>query len=84
MKTLTSKPRILPLTASVLNMHSDAAHDVRLQTLYKMRANAEKAKLRSYTVEKVGDDAMMDAFVKSAHALQVLERVEVCGSGPGP
>jgi hypothetical protein len=83
MNTLSSKPGILPSTFCVLNVHSDAAHDVRPQTLYKMWANAEKAKLRSYIFEEV-DDAMMDVFVKSAHALQVLEEEEVCGSGPGP
>jgi hypothetical protein len=84
MKTLTSKLGFLPLTVCVLNIHSNATHNVWLKIIYKMQANAEKTKLWSYIVEEVEDHAMMDVFVKGADALQVPEGEEVCGSESRP
>jgi amyloid beta precursor protein binding protein 1 len=72
LKTFTDKHGVLLLTSSLPDMHSDTTNYIRLQTLYKMRANSEKAELRSYIVGEV-DDAIVDAFVKNSHALRVLE-----------
>jgi hypothetical protein len=61
----------LPLNAALPDMHADTANYVRLQTLYKARANTEKAQFRALVQGDV-DDALVDAFVKNAHALRVL------------
>lgn len=61
----------LPLSAALPDMHADTASYVRLQTLYKARADAEKVEFTALVVGDV-DPALVDAFVKNAHALRVL------------
>jgi len=52
-------------------MKSDTQNYIQLQRLYKTRAEEEKQTFKSYLKVPV-DDAMVDSFVKNAHALVVL------------
>jgi hypothetical protein len=60
------------LTTTLPDMHSDTTGYIRLQNAYKSHASAEKAEFKSYVVGEV-DDELVNAFVKNAHALRVLE-----------
>jgi amyloid beta precursor protein binding protein 1 len=72
LKAFVAAHGVLPLSAALPDMHADTATYVRLQTLYKAQANAEREELRKLVVGDV-DDALLDAFVKNAHALRVLD-----------
>ncbi|KAG2033554.1 hypothetical protein BDR03DRAFT_925430 [Suillus americanus] len=61
----------LPLTSTLPDMKSDTHNYIHLQRLYKTRAEEEKQAFKSYLRVPV-DDAMVDSFVKNAHALVVL------------
>jgi amyloid beta precursor protein binding protein 1 len=61
----------LPLTATLPDMKADTARYVALQTLYKREAEADKARFRALVPGDI-DDALVDAFVKNAHALRIL------------
>jgi hypothetical protein len=52
-------------------MKSDTQNYIQLQRLYKARAEEEKQAFKNYLQAPV-DDAMIDSFVKNAHALVVL------------
>jgi amyloid beta precursor protein binding protein 1 len=60
-------------------MHTDTKNYVHLQTLYKNRANEEKAQFKAILQKLIQDkgvvnvppDAMIDDFVKNAHGLKL-------------
>ncbi|KAF9218592.1 hypothetical protein BS17DRAFT_791049 [Gyrodon lividus] len=66
-----SETHTLPLTSTLPDMKSDTLNYIHLQRLYKTRAEEEKKAFKSHLRAHV-DDAMVDSFVKNAHALQVL------------
>ncbi|KAL0959096.1 hypothetical protein HGRIS_014394 [Hohenbuehelia grisea] len=68
-------PQVLPLSATLPDMKSNTVNYVHLQTLYKKRAEEEKAQFKKYLALSGGagiDDALIDSFVKNAHALKLL------------
>ncbi|KAH7923031.1 hypothetical protein BV22DRAFT_1130938 [Leucogyrophana mollusca] len=69
--TIQSESHTLPLTSTLPDMKSDTKSYIHLQRLYKLRAEEEKQAFKSYVRAPV-DDALVDSFVKNAHALQVL------------
>ncbi|KAG6829949.1 hypothetical protein H0H92_002853 [Tricholoma furcatifolium] len=64
-------PHTLPLTSTLPDMKANTDRYIHLQKLYKTRAEEEKTRFKSYLTVPV-DDAMIDSFVKNAHALKVL------------
>jgi amyloid beta precursor protein binding protein 1 len=66
-----SDTHTLPLTSTLPDMKSDTHNYIHLQRLYKTRAEEEKRTFKSYLRVPV-DDAIVDSFVKNAHALVVL------------
>ncbi|KAF8548622.1 hypothetical protein OG21DRAFT_1516114 [Imleria badia] len=66
-----SETHTLPLTSTLPDMKSDTTNYIHLQRLYKARAEEEKQAFKSHLRAPV-DDALVDLFVKNAHALQVL------------
>ncbi|KNZ79684.1 NEDD8-activating enzyme E1 regulatory subunit, partial [Termitomyces sp. J132] len=64
-------PHTLPLTSTLPDMKANTDGYIHLQKLYKARADEEKARFKSYLTVPI-DDAMIDSFVKNAHALKVL------------
>ncbi|KIJ64100.1 hypothetical protein HYDPIDRAFT_91029 [Hydnomerulius pinastri MD-312] len=66
-----SETQTLPLTSTLPDMKSDTISYIHLQRLYKTRAEEEKQAFKSHLRAPV-DDAIVDSFVKNAHALQVL------------
>ncbi|OAX41832.1 hypothetical protein K503DRAFT_734837 [Rhizopogon vinicolor AM-OR11-026] len=66
-----SEIHTLPLTSTLPDMKSDTQNYIQLQRLYKARAEEEKQAFKSYLQVPV-DDAMVDSFIKNAHALVVL------------
>lgn len=66
-----SETHTLPLTSTLPDMKSDTSNYIHLQKLYKTRAEEEKQAFKSHLRAPV-DDALVDLFVKNAHALQVL------------
>ena len=66
-----SETHTLPLTSTLPDMKSDTSNYIHLQRLYKTRAEEEKQAFKSHLRAPV-DDALVDLFVKNAHALQVL------------
>ncbi|KIJ15740.1 hypothetical protein PAXINDRAFT_114100 [Paxillus involutus ATCC 200175] len=66
-----SETHTLPLTSTLPDMKSDTSNYIHLQRLYKARAEEEKQAFKSHMRAHV-DDAMVDSFVKNAHALQLL------------
>jgi multidrug efflux pump subunit AcrA (membrane-fusion protein) len=68
LKVLVAAHGVLPLSAALPHMHADTATCVRLQTLYKAQANAEREQVRSFVLADVDD-----ALVKNAHGLRVLD-----------
>ncbi|GLB41190.1 putative regulatory subunit of the dimeric UBA3-ULA1 E1 enzyme [Lyophyllum shimeji] len=64
-------PHTLPLTSTLPDMKADTNSYIHLQKLYKTRAEEEKARFKSYVTVPI-DDALIDSFVKNAHALKVL------------
>lgn len=69
--TENSDTHTLPLTSTLPDMKSDTHNYIHLQRLYKTRAEEEKQIFKSHLRVPV-DDAMVDSFVKNAHALVVL------------
>jgi NEDD8-activating enzyme E1 regulatory subunit len=72
LKVFVDKKGVLPLSAALPDMHSDTENYIKLQRIYKDRANEEKAEFKGY-IKGTVDDVLVDAFVKNAHALRVLE-----------
>ena len=66
-----SETHTLPLTSTLPDMKSDTTNYIHLQRLYKTRAEEEKQAFKSHLRTPI-DDGLVDAFVKNAHALQVL------------
>ncbi|KAL4063731.1 hypothetical protein V8B97DRAFT_1914141 [Scleroderma yunnanense] len=66
-----SETHTLPLTSTLPDMKSDTANYIHLQKLYKARAEEEKQAFKSHLRAPVAD-ALVDVFVKNAHALHVL------------
>ncbi|KAF9235937.1 hypothetical protein BU15DRAFT_64390 [Melanogaster broomeanus] len=66
-----SETHTLPLTSTLPDMKSDTSNYIHLQRLYKTRAEEEKRAFKSHLRTPI-DDAIVDSFVKNAHALQVL------------
>lgn len=64
-------PHTLPLTSTLPDMKANTDGYIHLQKLYKARAEEEKARFKSYLTVPM-DDAMIDLFVKNAHALRIL------------
>ena len=64
-------PHVLPLAAALPDMKADTAGYVRLQRLYKARAEHERAVFRGLVQIPV-DDALVERFVRNAHALRAL------------
>lgn len=60
----------LPLTSALPDMKASTESYIHLQTLYKARAEEEKAVFKSYLEVPVEDD-IVDAFVKNSHALRL-------------
>jgi amyloid beta precursor protein binding protein 1 len=59
-------------------MRSSTEEYVRLQRLYKRRAEEEKEEVKKVLIDELGgksgvDDSMLDTFVKNAHRLKVLK-----------
>jgi hypothetical protein len=63
---------VLPLTSTLPDMKADTTNYIHLQNLYKRQAEAEKAEFKNLVVGDM-DDAMVDSFVKNAHAIRVLK-----------
>ncbi|KAF9043093.1 hypothetical protein BJ165DRAFT_1348611 [Panaeolus papilionaceus] len=63
--------RTLPLSSTLPDMKASTSAYIHLQTLYKRRAEEEKAAFKSYLQVPIADD-MVDAFVKNSHALKLL------------
>lgn len=63
---------VLPLTSTLPDMKADTTHYIKLQNLYKKRSEEEKAEFRKLVVGDI-DNALVDSFVKNAHALKVLK-----------
>lgn len=66
------KNGVLPLSATLPDMKADTANYIKLQNMYKQRAEEEKAEFRGYVQGEV-NGALLDSFVKNAHALKVLK-----------
>ncbi|KAH0828583.1 hypothetical protein J3R83DRAFT_2855 [Lanmaoa asiatica] len=66
-----SETNTLPLTSTLPDMKSDTSNYIHLQKLYKTRAEEEKQAFKSHLRAPV-DNALVDLFVKNAHALQLL------------
>ncbi|KAG6863905.1 hypothetical protein C0991_002172 [Blastosporella zonata] len=64
-------PHTLPLTSTLPDMKANTDGYIHLQKLYKARAEEEKEWFKSYLTVPI-DDAVVDSFVKNAHALKVL------------
>lgn len=64
-------PHTLPLTSTLPDMKADTNSYIHLQKLYKTRAEEEKAVFKSFLTVPI-DDALVDTFVKNAHALKLL------------
>lgn len=67
-----TKNGVLPLSPTLPDMKADTVNYIKLQNLYKQRAEEEKAEFRGYVQGEV-DGALLDSFVKNAHALKVLK-----------
>lgn len=68
-------PHTLPLTSTLPDMKANTDGYIHLQKLYKAHAEEEKARFKSYLTVPI-DDAMIDLFVKNAHALRILRGKE--------
>ncbi|KZT21923.1 hypothetical protein NEOLEDRAFT_1138679 [Neolentinus lepideus HHB14362 ss-1] len=67
-------PYTLPLTSTLPDMRSDTMNYIHLQTLYKRRAEEEKARFKSLISKDVKiHDEIVDLFVKNAHAVLVMK-----------
>ncbi|KAG6887311.1 hypothetical protein C0992_012895 [Termitomyces sp. T32_za158] len=64
-------PHTLPLTSTLPDMKANTDRYIHLQKLYKAHAEEDKARFKSYLTVPI-DDAMIDSFVKNAHALRIL------------
>ncbi|KAF8625327.1 hypothetical protein AX17_006869 [Amanita inopinata Kibby_2008] len=77
LKTFTEKHGMLPLTSTLPDMKASTEEYVKLQNMYKKRAEEEKAEVGKILEEQGGgegvDEALLDAFVRNAHRLRVLK-----------
>ncbi|KAF7325748.1 NEDD8-activating enzyme E1 regulatory subunit [Mycena kentingensis (nom. inval.)] len=64
-------PHTLPLNASLPDMKANTVNYIQLQTMYKKRAEEEKAAFKAHLAVPL-DDGLIDSFVKNAHGLKVL------------
>lgn len=64
-------PHTLPLSSTLPDMKANTTSYIHLQTLYKTRAEEEKAIFKKFLTVPL-DDAIIDSFVKNAHGLKVL------------
>ncbi|KAJ7185616.1 hypothetical protein C8R46DRAFT_1061219 [Mycena filopes] len=64
-------PHTLPLSSTLPDMKANTTSYIHLQTLYKTRAEEEKATFKSFLKVPL-DDALIDSFVKNAHGLKIL------------
>ena len=62
----------LPLTSTLPDMKAATEPYIHLQTLYKRQAEEEKAIFKNLIKVPI-DDEVVDAFVKNAHALRLLQ-----------
>jgi amyloid beta precursor protein binding protein 1 len=70
-------PHTLPLTSTLPDMKASTNSYIDLQKLYKTRAEEEKAVFKSFLTVLI-DDALVDTFVKNAHALKLLRGKQWC------
>ncbi|KIL59751.1 hypothetical protein M378DRAFT_26843 [Amanita muscaria Koide BX008] len=76
LQIFTERNGYLPLTSTLPDMRSSTEEYVRLQNLYKRRAEEEKAEVKNILIDELGgkvDDSMLDDFVKNTHRLKVLK-----------
>lgn len=64
-------PHTLPLSGALPDMKANTTSYIHLQTLYKARAEEEKALFKSFLAVPI-EDSVVDTFVKNTHALKVL------------
>lgn len=69
--TEKSDTKTLPLSSTLPDMKASTTDYIHLQKLYKVRAEEEKAKFKSYLTVSV-DDGLVDLFVKNSHALKLM------------
>jgi len=62
----------LPLSSTLPDMKAATGPYIHLQTLYKRQSEAEKAIFKKFIQVPI-DDEIVDAFVKNAHALRLLQ-----------
>ncbi|EJD48980.1 hypothetical protein AURDEDRAFT_112722 [Auricularia subglabra TFB-10046 SS5] len=70
-KFVERPPHVLPLSAALPDMKSDTRQYVHLQTLYKRRAEEERAELKRLLDVEV-HDSLVAEFVKNAHGIRIL------------
>ncbi|TFY68145.1 hypothetical protein EVG20_g3676 [Dentipellis fragilis] len=70
---LDDPPHVLPLSSTLPDMKADTSSYVHLQTLYKTRADEERAIFFDLLDKNADiDEGVVETFVKNAHAIRVL------------
>jgi amyloid beta precursor protein binding protein 1 len=76
-------PHLLPLTSTLPDIKASTNSYIHLQKLYKTCAEEEKAVFKSFLTVPI-DDALVDTFVKNAHALKLLQGKQWCALDGDP
>lgn len=77
LRTFTERYNYLPLTSTLPDMKASTDEYVRLQKMYKQRAEEEKQQVKAILDEQGGgkdvNETLLDTFVRNVHRLKLLK-----------